>query len=350
MSVFEHPDFDSHEHVAFLNDPKTGLQAIIAVHNTHLGPSIGGCRMWNYKNSVDALTDVLRLSRGMTYKAAMANLPQGGGKAVIIGDPRRQKSEDIMLAMGEFVNTIGGKYIIAEDSGISVDDINVMSEKTPWVAGNFAKFSVDDEPADGNPAPATAYGVFCGIKAAVKQRFESDLEGMHVAIQGVGHVGARLAKLLHHAGARLSVADVHEENVVFAKNELGASVHSPENIHAVACDVFSPCALGGAINSNTIGDIKAQIIAGAANNQLADARLDQALRDQNITYVPDYVINAGGIIDIHYQRQSNSSVEDMRRHLESIAMTVDLVLQTANDTGLGSERVANRIAEQKFVK
>ncbi len=348
MALFEHPDFDNHEHVAFYNDPTSGLKAIIAVHNTHLGPSIGGCRMWSYDNSEQALTDVLRLSRGMTYKAAMANLPQGGGKAVIIGDPRQQKSDDMMLSMGEFVNSIGGHYIIAEDSGIAVNDITTMGQKTKWVAGNYARFSICDEPADGNPAPSTAYGVFCGIKAAVRHKLDTDLTNVHVAIQGIGHVGKRLAKLLYQAGAKLSVADVYEENAIYAKNEFDARVYSPSQIHEVSCDVFSPCALGGAINANTLPGIKANIIAGAANNQLAEFSLDQTLLDKKITYVPDYVINAGGIIDIHYQRLPDGTLEDMRKHLQSIEKTVVDVLQTSEETARGTEFVANKMAEQKF--
>ncbi|MEM0912790.1 MAG: Glu/Leu/Phe/Val dehydrogenase dimerization domain-containing protein [Pseudomonadota bacterium] len=350
MALFEHPDFDNHELVAFHNEPSIGLRAIIAVHNTNLGASIGGCRMWNYANSAEALTDVLRLSKGMTYKAAMANLPQGGGKAVIMGDPRTQKSKAMMLSMGEFVNSIGGNYIIAEDSGIAVSDIDIMGSMTKWVAGNFAKFSVSDEPADGNPAPSTAYGVYCGIKAAVKHKFNSDLEGVHIAIQGVGHVGRRLAKLLYQSGAVLSVADVHDENARFAMREYNATAFSPDDIHAVACDVFSPCALGGTINGRTITELKAHVVAGAANNQLADAALDQELRKKNITYVPDYVINAGGIIDIHYQKQSNSTLAQMQQHLESIGTTVSQVIIRSDETNRGTQYVANEMAEQKFIK
>ncbi|MGQ8367417.1 Glu/Leu/Phe/Val dehydrogenase dimerization domain-containing protein [Glaciecola sp. 1036] len=349
MAVFEHPDFDKHEQVAFFSDKKTGLKAIIAVHNTNLGPSLGGCRMWPYENTAAALKDVLRLSKGMTYKAAMAGLPQGGGKAVIIGDPRQHKTPDLMRAMGDCVNKLNGSYIIAEDSGISVSDINAMGERTPNVAGNFARFSLAHETSDGNPAPATAYGVFCGIKAAVAHKLSSDLKGKTVAIQGIGHVGLRLARHLHQAGAKLIVADIFEDNVQLAHSEFGAQIVAVEQIHQQECDVFAPCALGGAINEFSIDQIKAPIVAGAANNQLADKSLDLALVTKNITYVPDYVINAGGIIDIYYQRDEQGTAEITKQKLEAIGDTVQEILVRANKEQRGTEDVANELAEQRFI-
>jgi leucine dehydrogenase len=347
MSLFEHPDFDQHEQVSFCHDPKTGLKAIIAVHNTQLGPSLGGCRMWPYANSEEALTDVLRLAKGMTYKAAMAGLPQGGGKAVIIGNPRTDKTPELMYAMGRSVDTFKGQYVIAEDSGISVQDLQFMSTQSHHVAGTSAMFAYDGTPADGNPAPSTAYGVFMGLKAAVKFATGEDLRGKTVAIQGVGHVGLRLARHLKNAGANLIVADIFNEGIEIAKNELGAQVVDPQEIHAVQADVFAPCAMGGAINVKSIGEIKAKIIAGAANNQLATPQMGAQLLARDIVYVPDYVINAGGIIDIYHQR-TNSNAQAMRSQLEQISQSVGEILQRAQQTNLPTEQVANQIAEEKF--
>jgi leucine dehydrogenase len=347
MSVFEHPDFDQHEQVSFFHDPESGLKAIIAVHNTKLGASLGGCRMWPYANSQEALTDVLRLSTGMTYKAALAGLPQGGGKAVIIGNSRSDKSQELMYAMGRAVDTFKGQYVIAEDSGISVQDLQYMATQSHHVAGTSAKFAYDGSPADGNPAPSTAYGVFMGLKAAVECVTGSDLVGKTVAIQGVGHVGLRLARHLKNAGAKLIVADIFAEGLDVAKHELGAQVVDPREIHAVEADVFAPCAMGGAINKVSLPEIKARIIAGAANNQLATADMDIQLKERGIVYVPDYLVNAGGIIDIFHQR-NDSTAEKMRAQLEQIGQTVKEILARASEDNLPTGEVANKIAEEKF--
>nr|WP_136249899.1 Glu/Leu/Phe/Val dehydrogenase dimerization domain-containing protein [Ningiella ruwaisensis] len=347
MSLFEHPDFDQHEQVSFFHDAESGLSAIIAVHNTKLGASLGGCRMWPYANSQEALTDVLRLSKGMTYKAAMAGLPQGGGKAVIIGNPRHDKTQALMYAMGKAVDTFKGQYVIAEDSGISVQDLQYMATQSHHVAGTSAKFAYDGSPADGNPAPSTAYGVYMGVKAAVEHVMNSSLKGKTVAIQGVGHVGLRLARHLHKAGANLIVADIFNEGVEIAKNELGARVVDPQEIHAMEADVFAPCAMGGAINDKSISEIKAPIIAGAANNQLASKQMDKLLLEKNIVYVPDYVINAGGIIDIYHQR-NESSAQALRAQLEQIGDTVKNIITRSQTEKKPSEEVANILAEEKF--
>jgi leucine dehydrogenase len=348
MALFEHPDFDQHEHVAFCHDPQSGLHAIIAVHNTQLGPSLGGCRMFPYASSDEALTDVLRLSMGMSYKAAMANLPQGGGKAVIIGDPRQHKSVDLMRAMGRFVDSFNGRYIIAEDSGISVQDVDLMAQQTQYVSGNKARYSVDGNKPDGNPAPATAYGVFCGIKAAVKHKMGSDLQGCKVSIQGVGHVGLRLARHLHKAGAQLYVSDIYDENLLIAQQELDATIVENAKIHALDVDVFAPCAMGSAITDDVLRELKATIIAGAANNQLANKSLDEKMKSKGIIYVPDYVINAGGIIDIYHQAQDDSSDEALIQKLDQIGETVDTIIKRAQHEDLPTELVANAIAESRF--
>lgn len=348
MALFEDPDFDNHEQVAFHHDRKTGLKAIIAVHNTNLGPSLGGCRMWPYASSAEALTDALRLSSGMSYKAAMANLPQGGGKAVIVGNPRKHKSEALMHAMGSFVNSFNGRYVIAEDSGISVQDINQMATQTQYASGNHARYSIDDQIPDGNPAPSTAYGVFCGIQAAVKHVYNSDLQGKTVAIQGVGHVGLRLARLLHNAGAKLFVSDIFSENLWLAEKELGATIVDNQAIHCLDVDVFAPCALGAAVNRDTIEKFNTKIIAGAANNQLCDATMDVALMNRQITYVPDYVINAGGIIDIHHQSLNSSSDHNLREQVKNIGNTVLDILEKAKVQALPTQEVANKIASSRF--
>ncbi|MGS2720478.1 Glu/Leu/Phe/Val dehydrogenase dimerization domain-containing protein [Paraglaciecola aestuariivivens] len=347
MSVFEHPEFDDHEHVAFFQDKASGLKAIIAVHNSNLGNALGGCRMWPYMNDEEALRDVLRLSKGMTYKAAMAGLKQGGGKAVIIGNPRTDKSPEKMLAMGRFVQSLSGKYISAEDSGLTVDDLKIMGRETQHVAGIQAKYHVNSEPADGNPAPSTAYGVFVGLKTSVKHVFNSDLQGIRVAIQGLGHVGYRLAKHLHESGAELYVTDIHSENVDKAVAEFNATAVTPDEIYSLDVDVFAPCAMGAILNEDTINKLKAKVIAGAANNQLEKEQFGQLLVERGILYAPDYVINAGGIIDIYHQTIDSSDAE-LRAHIEKINDTVLEIYQRAEAENVATNIVANQIAEERF--
>ncbi len=350
MALFEHPDFKNHEQVSFHQDKESGLSAIIAVHNTVLGPSLGGCRMYPYPNSRDALTDVLKLSEGMSYKAAMADIPLGGGKSVIIGNPRTDKTAAMMKAMGKFVDTFNGRYMIAEDSGITVEDIHHMASQTKFAAGNTARYSVDENIPDGNPAPSTSLGVYHGIKAAVKYKFNSDLEGKKIAIQGVGHVGLRLVEHLTRAGAQVFVSDIYEDNVLVAREKFNATVVENSDIFGLDVDVFAPCALGGAINDYTIETLKAPIIAGAANNQLAHDALDSALFDKEILYIPDYVINAGGIIDIHHQTLDDSNNEALVAKLEQIGNTVYELLEKAEHTNTPTQQLANKIAEKRFAK
>ncbi|MBN27930.1 MAG: amino acid dehydrogenase [Alteromonadaceae bacterium] len=349
MSVFDHIEFDEHEHVAFCHDKGTGLKAIIAVHNSHLGPALGGCRMWPYANSDEALNDVLRLSKGMTYKAAMANLNQGGGKAVIIGDPRVHKTPEMMLAMGRFVESLSGKYISAEDSGMSVADLRTMAQETTYISGTKANYHFAGEEADGNPAPSTAYGVFTGVKASVEHYFGTGLQGKKVAIQGLGHVGYRLAEHLHREGAELFVADIYPEGINRAKEKLNAKVVSPDEILKLDVDVVAPCAMGATINRQSISTLKAKVIAGAANNQLETEDLGEILKGEGILYAPDYVINAGGIIDIYHQKMLSSN-EALKSHLEKIGATLKEVYKRADGQNLATNRVANTIAEEKFKK
>jgi leucine dehydrogenase len=347
MSVFEHSEFDGHEHVAFYQDKTTGLKAIIAVHNSNLGSALGGCRMWPYASGEEALRDVLRLSKGMTYKAAMAGLKQGGGKAVIIGNPRTEKTPEKMLAMGKFIDSLSGKYISAEDSGLTVDDLKLMGKKTEHVSGIQAKYHINSEPADGNPAPSTAYGVYVGLKTSVEHVMNSELEDIKVAIQGLGHVGMRLAKHLHRQGAKLYVTDIHPENIEKAVSEFSAVAVMPEDIYDVDVDVFAPCAMGAILNAENIARLKVKVIAGAANNQLAKEEFGQLLAEKGILYAPDYVINAGGIIDIFHQ-SITSSDKKLREHIERISDTLLEIYRRAESQGIATNIVANQIAEERF--
>jgi len=349
MALFEHPEFDNHEHVSFYHDDDSGLRAIIAVHNTNLGPALGGCRMWPYANSAEALTDVLRLSKGMTYKAALAEVPLGGGKSVIIGNPRTDKSMKLMKAMGRFVDSFTGTYYTAEDSGISVQDLHYMAEESKFIAGTQAKYHVRGEAADGNPAPSTAYGTFVGLKAAVETALKTDLKGVRVAIQGMGHVGIRLARHLHEAGAELVVADIFPENVEKAASLFGAKVVSPDEILSMDVDVVAPCAMGAIINEKSLAAMKAKVIAGAANNQLSEERIGQLCHDAGILYAPDYVVNAGGIIDIHHQRLESSN-EALRSHVERIGATLKAIFERAEKEQTATNTVANAMAEERFTK
>ncbi|MBN8431212.1 Glu/Leu/Phe/Val dehydrogenase [Microbulbifer salipaludis] len=348
MSIFSHPAYDNHEEVAFYHDAKSGLKAIIAVHNTNLGPALGGCRMWPYADDAEALNDVLRLSRGMTYKSAMAGLKLGGGKSVIIGDPRKQKTPELLRAMGDFLNTLGGRYITAEDSGTSVADMKIIAERSQFVSGVIA-----GQEHGGDPSPSTAYGVFVGLQAAAAHRWgRTDLKGLKVSIQGVGNVGFRLGKLLQEAGAELFVTDIFQDNVDRAVAELGATAVSSEEIFDLDVDLFAPCALGAILNDNTIDRLKVGAIAGAANNQLAEERHAQVLKDKGILYAPDYVINAGGIIDVYYQQlgqeQGEYNAEQVKAHIETIGTTMQEVFQRADETGETTAHVADQIAEERF--
>lgn len=347
MSVFSHPEFDGHEHVAFHHDAASGLRAIIAVHNTRLGCGLGGCRMFPYGSDDEALTDVLRLSRGMTYKAALAGLPQGGGKSVIIGDPRRDKTPQLIRAMGRFVDMLGGRYVVAEDSGTSVPDIRLMAEVTRHIGGLADEASVAAG-RTGDPSPATALGTFIGLRAAVRAALgRDDLRGLRVAIQGVGNVGYRLAKHLHDAGAVLWVTDLHAPAVDRAVAEFGATAVAMDAIHALDVDVFAPCALGAILNERSIPQIRAKVIAGAANNQLATPADGRRVLDQGLLYAPDYVINAGGIIDIHYEGPGYDEAV-VHAHLQRIGLTLSEIFERSKTSGQPTGEIADAMAEAIF--
>ncbi len=348
MSIFSHHEFDNHEQVNFFSDKATGLKAIVAVHNSNRGPALGGCRMWPYASDAEALNDVLRLSKGMTYKSALANIDLGGGKSVIIGDPRQHKSEALLEMMGRCLESLGGRYIAAEDSGTSVPDLKVMGRHTAHVAGITERTGIDGQPCNGDPSPATAYGTFIGLKAAVKHQLgHSDLNGLKVAIQGVGNVGFRLAQQLKLAGAELYVSDIHPELVQRAVEQLGATAVAADRILQLDVDVVAPCAMGAVLNDASIAQLKAPVIAGAANNQLAEARHDRMLLERGILYAPDYAINAGGIIDIFYERIGHRH-EQARAHIETIADTLAEIFRRSAAQQRPTGEIADRLAQERF--
>ncbi|MFY0665170.1 MAG: Glu/Leu/Phe/Val dehydrogenase [Natronospirillum sp.] len=349
MSVFAHPDFDHHEQVNFVSDKASGLKAIIAVHNTNLGYALGGTRFFPYPNDDAALTDALRLSRGMSYKSAMARLALGGGKSVIIGNPQTDKSPKLLRAFGRALEGMGGHYVAAEDSGTSVADMKIIHEVTEHVSGHHEKKDADGSVRSGDPSPATAYGCFVGIKAAVEHRLHrTDLQGLVVGIQGLGSVGYRLARLLHEAGARLLVTDINNTVLQQAEKEFDARVLSPDQLHREPMDVFAPCALGGAVNPNTLAVLQTSVIAGAANNQLDQPETGELLHQRGICYAPDYVINAGGIIDIFYERQGTHEPERVNAHIEGIHGTLTEIFQRSAATGTANSALADAIARERL--
>lgn len=341
MTVFEHHEYDGHEGVHFAHDRESGLHAIIAIHNTALGPALGGCRYWTYQDSEAALTDVLRLSRGMTYKSALAGLSFGGGKSVILGNPRAQKTPAQMRAMGSFVESLGGRYRIAEDVGISVEDVEFMAEQTRHVAGVHAGGA-------GDPSPATAFGVFCGIRAAVRHSSSlGSLRDVPVAVQGLGQVGMELCRLLFGEGARLFVNDLDPERMKKARDQFDAIPLEGDALLDADAEVFAPCALGGVINDQSLERLKASIVAGAANNQLAEARHGRALQDRGILYAPDYVINAGGVINIAHETRAGGPAYDRARAFQAVARiaeTLEEIFRCAQQQGIATSEAADQLA------
>ncbi|MBA4503716.1 Glu/Leu/Phe/Val family dehydrogenase [Marinobacterium marinum] len=348
MNVFSHPEFDNHEQVCFFTDPKTGLKAIVAIHNSSRGPALGGCRMFPYASDEEALRDVLRLSRGMTYKSALANLDLGGGKSVIIGDPRQHKTEALMEAMGRCLEQLGGRYIAAEDSGTSVVDLQIMGRHTTQVAGTSEHPGFDGRPSNGDPSPVTAYGVFVGLKAAVRHKLgRNDLAGLTVAVQGIGNVGYRLARHLHEAGAKLWVYDIHQDQMDRAVQEFGATPVSADDILTLPVDVVAPCALGAVLNDTSIPKLQAKVVAGAANNQLERPDHDALLMQHGILYAPDFVLNAGGIIDVFHSR-TDYEPDRVRAHVDSIDATLSEIFTRSDRDGRPTGVIANELAEERF--
>jgi len=308
--IFDVLQAEDYEQIVFCQDQASGLKAIIAIHDTTLGPALGGLRMWNYASEEEALTDVLRLAKGMTYKNAAAGLNLGGGKAVIIGNAKTDKSEALFRAFGRYVQSLSGRYITAEDVNTSVADMDFIHMETDYVTGVSPAFG-----SSGNPSPVTAYGVYRGMKAAAKWKFGSDsLAGKTVAVQGVGNVAYNLCRHLHEEGAHLVVTDINEEALKRAETDFGATVVKPDEIYAVDCDIFAPCALGAIINDKTIPMLKAQIVAGAANNQLAEDRHGDVLEERGILYAPDFVINAGGVINVADELEGYNRERAMKKY------------------------------------
>lgn len=332
-----------HEQVVFCHDKNVGLKAIIAIHNTSLGPALGGTRMWNYKNEDEALVDVLRLSKGMSYKAAAAGLNLGGGKAVIIGDSKTQKTEGLFRAFGQFVNSLNGKYITAEDVGTCEKDMEYIFMETPWVTGIPKDFG-----GSGDPSPYTAHGVLMGIKAAAKEKLGTDeLKGMRVAVQGLGNVGSNLVKYLVEEGAKVTVADIDEARVKQHKDKYGVEVSSPEQILFTECEILAPCALGAVVNDNTITKLKCKAVSGGANNQLAEPRHGDQLRELGILYAPDYVVNAGGLMNVFVELEGYSperAFEKTRKVYDNVMN----VFKIAKRDNIGTHTAADRLAEERM--
>lgn len=332
---------DGHEQVLSFHDSATGLRGVIAIHDLALGPAMGGCRMWPYADHAAALHDALRLSRGMSFKNAMAGLPLGGGKAVIIGDSRRDKSDALFRAFGRFVHSLEGRYITAEDVGVNVHDMECVRRETPFVAGLGG--------GSGDPSPMTARGVFMGIQSAARHRLgRSDLRGMRVAVQGLGHVGSYLCRELHAAGAELIVSDIHQATMQAIVEELGARAVAPDAIFSVDADVFAPCALGAVLNDDTIAQLRVSIVAGAANNQLERDHHAAHLMQRGILYAPDYVINAGGIINAASELQGPYDRARVLARVEAIGQTLDQVFAQASAERVSPAVVADDLARQRL--
>ncbi|MEM7499760.1 MAG: Glu/Leu/Phe/Val dehydrogenase dimerization domain-containing protein [Pseudomonadota bacterium] len=339
MALFTHPEFDGHETVVFAQNGGDGLRTIIAVHDTTLGPALGGCRVWNYADEAEALTDVLRLSRSMSYKAALAGLPLGGGKSVVLADSRRDKTEAMMRAMGRAVERLGGRYIVAEDVGVSVADMDAVATETRHVAGTTE--------TAGDPSPHTARGVCLSIEAAARRRLGRGLDGLEVTVLGLGHVGARLAAMLAEAGARLAVADIRPEAVAEVARTTGARGIGVDEAHQAEADVFAPCALGAGLNARTIPEIGAQIVCGAANNQLAQPGDDRRLAEAGILYCPDYLVNAGGLISVARGVTGDDDAAIAAR-VEGIPATLKAVIERAETEDMPPGAAADSLARSRI--
>ncbi len=344
--VFGQISFDNHEQIVFCNDKDTGLKAIIGIHNSVLGPALGGTRMWNYANEWEALNDVLRLSRGMTYKSAITGLDLGGGKAVIIGDAKTQKTPELMRKFGEFVHSLSGRYITAEDVGMETKDMDTVHDVTPYVTGIS-----ESRGGSGNPSPVTALGVYMGMKAAAKYKFGSDsLAGKKILVQGIGHVGETLVDYLAKEGALVEISDINEARLEEVSQKYGASIYRGDDVYSAAVDIYAPCALGATINDQTVHKIQAKVIAGAANNQLADENVHgPILMERGILYAPDFLINAGGIISVNSEIAKYDHVETIRR-TENIYHTTLEIFDYALAHKLTPQKAAMALAEIRIAE
>lgn len=344
MNLFTEMERDNYEQVVFCQDKNSGLKAIIAIHDTTLGPALGGTRMWSYATESEAVEDAIRLARGMTYKNAAAGLQLGGGKAVIIGDAKTDKSEEMFRAFGRYVQSLSGRYITAEDVGTTVHDMDTIFTETDYVTGTSGIGS------SGNPGPVTAYGLYKGMKATAKEAFGSDsLADKTIAVQGVGNVAYRLCSYLHEEGASLVVTDISKDAVKRAVNDFGAKAVDPGDIYDVECDIYSPCALGGIINDATIKRIKAKAIAGSANNQLQSNKHGEMLYERGIVYAPDYVINSGGVINVADELLPNGyNRERAMNKVETIYDSLSRVYEISNRDHIPTYAAADRMAEERM--
>jgi leucine dehydrogenase len=333
-----------HEQIVMCSDPEVGLKAIIAIHNTTLGPALGGTRMWNYESEEAAIKDVLRLSRGMTYKAAISGLNLGGGKAVIIGDPHTEKTEALFRSFGRFVDGLGGRYITAEDVGMTEREMEWIYSETEYVTGIPKALG-----GSGNPSPVTAYGVYMGVKACAKKAYGNDsLEGKKIALQGAGNVASYFARHAAKEGAELFICDIYDNKASALAEEVGGTVVDPDSIYGLDVDIYTPCALGGVINDDTIDHFKCDIIAGGANNVLDEEdRHGQMLLDKGILYAPDYVINAGGIINIASELEGYNE-ERALQNAGNIYNTITDILNYSEEHGMPAHKASNSLAEQRI--
>jgi leucine dehydrogenase len=341
--IFETLAQTGHEEVIFCHNKDAGLKAIIAIHNSVLGPALGGLRMWPYATEQDALNDVLRLSRGMTYKAAVSGLNLGGGKGVIIGDPSKDKSEALFRAFGRFVNSLNGRYITAEDVGIDVNDMEYVFRETEFVTGVHQVHG-----GSGDPSPFTAYGTLQGLMAALQVKFGNEDVGNYAyAVQGVGHVGMEFVKLLRERGAKVFVTDINSDLVQRAVDDHGAEAVAPDEIYDVDAEVYSPCALGGTVNVNTLPRLKCQIICGAANNQLADDEIGDEVTRRGILYAPDYAVNAGGLMNVSLEIDGYNRERAMRM-LRTIYFNLGRIFEIAKRDSIPTYLAADRMAEERI--
>jgi leucine dehydrogenase len=344
--VFGQPSFDNHEQIVFCNDKETGLKAIIGIHDTTLGPALGGTRMWNYTNEWEALNDVLRLSRGMSYKSAIAGLGLGGGKAVIIGDAKTQKTPELMKKFGEFVHSLSGKYITAEDVGMKTEDMDTVRTVTPYVTGVSESLG-----GSGNPSPVTAFGVYMGMKAAAQFTYKNNsLAGKKIWVQGIGNVGETLVKYLVGENAEVFITDMNQDRMLEICNKYNVKILTDADPFTANIDIYAPCALGASVNDETIQKLKAKIIAGAANNQLANEAIHgKIMSDKGIVYAPDFVINAGGIINVYSEIAKYNSDEAMKR-TENIYNTTLELLQLAENNKITTSQAALQMAQEIIAK
>lgn len=334
----------NHEQVLFCNDNNTGLKAIIAIHNTVLGPALGGTRMWNYASEQEALTDVLRLSRGMTYKSAVAGINLGGGKAVIIGDPKKIKTEALLRSYGKFIDSLGGKYITAEDVSMNSKDMEIIHQETDYVTG-----LPENMGGSGDPSPVTAMGVWMGMKASAKEAYGNDsLEGKKIIVQGLGNVGRHLIEYLAKENAQLFVFDIDEEKVKSIAKKYKAKVLSADEVYTTDADIYAPCALGATVNSRTLEQLKVKIICGSANNQLENEDVHgRMLEEKGILYAPDFVVNAGGIINVYYELEGYNR-ERALSHAERIYDTTTRIFEISKKEKLPTYLAANHLAEERI--